>query len=378
MNTLPTTPPAFDINEHIRSIVLDRESGVALHAQLRSSLRRIIQATPPQVEKLTPENSMTEILGVSQVTVRKALDGLVEEGLIERKRAIGTVIKRRSDKSVQPTQIAVIVPDYPSVAIQSHMGALNAQAGANNIRLTLIALARGENWHSCKHQISFSAAEGGVILLNNSPQTTFDLYAHLHEQGYATVAIGAPLDNCPCNTVSIDNRAFVQSGLERLAANGHRRIAFVVGEPEEFPETQERIRHFEELSGLMGLSEAEVIRCGTHDWENSSEASAHAVANRCKLASPPTAYFGISDVCAAGTLFGLNKAGLQVPQDASILSYDGTELTRIVQPKLTTLVTPMNTFAKTVISMLTPGLKQDQCLLVKPEFRDGNSILPLN
>lgn len=369
----PTISNTFDWEDHLRSVVLDRESGISLHSQLRSSLRRIIRSAPDNIQKITPENSMVGILGVSQATVRKALDGLVEEGLIERRRALGTVIKRPA-AAARLAHLAVIVPDFPSATTQSHVAALNAQASALGARVSLIALPKGESWRSSKRQLSFAASEGGVVLLGNSERTTIDLYHLLHEQGYSTVAIGTPLPGCPCNTVGIDNRIYVRTGLERLRQAGHRRIAFLVGEPEEVAEVQERVRCFEEEARDLGLDEAEVVHCGAHEWENPSEASTHTVAALWERPVRPTAIFGISDGCAAGALFGLTRLGVRVPEDVSILSYDGTDLTRIVHPKLDTLVTPMDRIAAAVISLFSSSQSQGRHIFLKPDYREGASV----
>ncbi|WP_232766942.1 substrate-binding domain-containing protein [Geminisphaera colitermitum] len=371
----------WDWEKQIRSIVLDREGGIPLHVQLRTSLRRVIQSTPTHVEKLTPENTLTELLGVSQATVRTALNGLVEEGLIQRKRALGTVITR----PVQGTllkHVAVIAPNFPSYTQNAHLSALNALTSAQGTTLTLISFEKSDDWQACKRQITFGPAEGALVFLHNAPHTTIDLHGLLFQEGYRSVNIGPPLSGCLCNSVGISNRAFVRLGLQRLIAAGHRRILFLVSEPEEVPEVIERVTYFEEAACEFGLAvpdEAEVLHCGTHSWENSSEASAHTVEKfwqQRPVAHRPTAIFGISDGAAAGALFGLNRIGIRVPDDVSILSYDGTELTRIVQPKLSTLVTPMDTFAAAVLNLLNTGAS-DSHIFIDPEFREGDSLRTL-
>ncbi|MDR1280843.1 MAG: LacI family transcriptional regulator, partial [Opitutaceae bacterium] len=371
----------WDWEKNLRAIVLDRDNGIPLHVQLRTSLRRVIQATPGHIEKLTPENTLIDLLNVSQATVRRALDGLVEEGLIQRKRALGTVITRRHRNDTTLENIAVIAPDFPSHTISAHLAALTARAAAQGATLSLISLKRGDGWQTCKRQITFGPAKGGVIFLSNTLHSTIDLHHILSQEGYRTVHIGPPLANCTCNSVGISNPAFIRTGLGRLLRLGHRRILFMTGEPEEAPETVERIRAFENIAAELGLAlpaEAGVLHAGAHAWENASEAAAHAITafwRRRLAAARPTALFGISDGAAAGALFGLTRLGVRVPDDVSILSYDGSELTRIVQPKLATLVTPMDAFAAAVIDLLNTGAQNRQ-VFIDPEFREGESLRP--
>ncbi len=377
----------WDWEENLRAIVLDRDNGVPLHVQLRGSLRRIIQSAPKHIEKLTPENTLIDLLSVSQSTVRRALDGLVEEGLIQRKRALGTVITRRPAALTTLKHIAVIAPNFPSYSINAHLTALNAQTSAQGATLSLIAFNRGDDWHSCKRQITFGPSDGGVVFLGNTLHTTIDLHQLLSQEGYRTVYIGPPLANCTCNSVGISNHNFIRAGLRHLLHLGHRRITFVVGEPEEIAEVSERVNIFEKIAREFGLAftdtpattEAEVLHCGAHAWENASEASLHAITQLWQqrpAAQRPTAIFGLSDGAAAGALFGLTRLGIRVPNDVSILSYDGSELTRIVHPKLATLVTPMDTFAATVLRLLNTGAANEQ-VFIDPVFREGDSLRAL-
>ncbi len=367
-----STSGTFDCEEQLRSIVMDRENGVPLHVQLRHSLRRIIHDAPENAGKLTPENVMVKLLGVSQATVRKALDGLVEEGLIERRRALGTVIKHTSAKA-QLAQVALIVPNYESVPVNAHMTALTRQTASQGMKFSLITLDRGENWHSAKQQLSFGPSEGGVILLGNQVSTSVDLYNLLHSQGYPTVHIGTPLPDCSCNNVSISNSSGIRMGLQRLLEAGHRRILFLVGEPEESRSVKERVHYFEEISKELGLNEAQVLHCGIHEWENSAEASTHAMHSVWKQRKRPTAIFGVSDSCSVGALFGLNQLGVRVPDEVSIMSYGGTEITRMVSPKLSTVVFPIERFPGTIFNLLS-SRQQDRHVFIEPEYREGSSI----
>ncbi|MDR1280253.1 MAG: GntR family transcriptional regulator, partial [Opitutaceae bacterium] len=174
----------------IRNIILDRDNGVLLHAQLRNSLRRLIENAPEKSSKLPPESELVKLLNVAPSTVRKALDGLVTEGLIQRRRSIGTVIKPRSGAHWLKN-ISVIMPNYPSHTISAHLSALTRQMGLIGGKVNIITLGRGDDWRSCSQQLDFSPAEGGVVFFNHfSTPTLIDLHNTLQRQGYRTVLLG--------------------------------------------------------------------------------------------------------------------------------------------------------------------------------------------
>ena len=77
---------------------LDQDSPVPLHAQIEKYLRSLITKDKykNQGKFLPKEVSLSKKLGVSRNTIRQAINKLVQEGLIERKKGVGTkVINQR-------------------------------------------------------------------------------------------------------------------------------------------------------------------------------------------------------------------------------------------------------------------------------------------
>jgi GntR family transcriptional regulator, N-acetylglucosamine utilization regulator len=70
-----------------------------LYRRLQDALRRAIESSVigPQ-DALPPERDLATDFAVSRITVRKALDGLVAEGLLLRKQGAGTFVSGRVEK----------------------------------------------------------------------------------------------------------------------------------------------------------------------------------------------------------------------------------------------------------------------------------------
>jgi DNA-binding GntR family transcriptional regulator len=72
---------------------LDRSSPIPLYFQIAENLKRAIEdGTIKPGERLDNELDLTERLGVSRPTVRQAVQRLVEQGLVVRRRGLGTVV----------------------------------------------------------------------------------------------------------------------------------------------------------------------------------------------------------------------------------------------------------------------------------------------
>jgi DNA-binding GntR family transcriptional regulator len=72
---------------------LDRSSPIPLYFQIAENLKQAIEdGTLKPGERLDNELDLTERLGVSRPTVRQAVQRLVEQGLVIRRRGLGTVV----------------------------------------------------------------------------------------------------------------------------------------------------------------------------------------------------------------------------------------------------------------------------------------------
>lgn len=80
------------------SFSIDHKSAVPLHAQVENLLRELIASDDYQNGKLLPnEINFAKQLGISRNTVRQATNKLVYEGLLVRKKGVGT---KAADQSV--------------------------------------------------------------------------------------------------------------------------------------------------------------------------------------------------------------------------------------------------------------------------------------
>jgi len=80
---------------------LDRSNPTPLYQQLRRSMREAIEQDKLVPDEALPaERDIAHDLGVSRITVRKAIDGLVEEGLLDRRHGAGTFVASRIQKNM--------------------------------------------------------------------------------------------------------------------------------------------------------------------------------------------------------------------------------------------------------------------------------------
>lgn len=79
---------------------LDETSALPLYQQLQRALRQAIESRilSPD-DALPPERDLASEFSVSRITVRKAIDGLVNEGMLVRRQGSGTFVCSRVEKN---------------------------------------------------------------------------------------------------------------------------------------------------------------------------------------------------------------------------------------------------------------------------------------
>ena len=121
-----------------------------------------------------------------------------------------------------------------------------------------------------------------------------------------------------------------------LLSNGHRRIAFINGEPWMDAAT-DRLKGYRQALATADIAfDTSIVVNG--DWLPLS--GYKLTLDLLKRPKAPTAVFCSNDLMAVGALEAAREIGLDVPGDVSIMGYDDQELSRYTHPPLSTLVLP--------------------------------------
>ena len=70
------------------------------------------------------------------------------------------------------------------------------------------------------------------------------------------------------------------------------------------------------------------------------------------MKSDTTAVFAMSDTVAMGAIRALEDMGLRVPQDVSVIGFDGIEMGKYFIPRLTTIEQPVPDIARESVKVL--------------------------
>lgn len=86
---------------------VDRQSKLPLYDQIERNLRELIASGKLKTgEMIPPEWELAELYGVSRLTVRKALDELVQRHWLSKRHGVGTFVTKPSVTSIAPSKLS--------------------------------------------------------------------------------------------------------------------------------------------------------------------------------------------------------------------------------------------------------------------------------
>lgn len=172
---------------------------------------------------------------------------------------------------------------------------------------------------------------------------------------FATVnAVNAGLPRAA--SVSIDDRRMGREAMEMLIRAGHTKIAIFGGSRNQGDGLADRY-----IGAREACEQASVPFDETRYVETrfSLEDAYNAARNFFATRSDTTAVFAMSDMVAMGVIRALRDIGRRVPEDVSVVGFDGVEMGKYFIPSLSTIVQPQEEIARQSVDVLLDMMEKD-------------------
>lgn len=200
-------------------------------------------------------------------------------------------------------------------------------------------------------------------------------YARLLDEGARIVFVNGAVNTLDVPSVGVDERAAGEIATQHLIDLGHERIGYVAG-LEHYVPTQLKAAGRETALRAAGLDAG-----GLSAYADFSAAGGmRALAQLLARPDPPSAVICSSDMMAIGALHEAARRNLRVPDDLSIVGFDGIDATRWSIPELTTVEQPIVQIADTAVQTLLTLIEQPGRALpnsyYRPQLRVRASTAP--
>ena len=170
--------------------------------------------------------------------------------------------------------------------------------------------------------------------------------------------ISAEKANLPrAGSVFIDNRMMGRLAMQTLIDAGHTKIAIFGGARQSDDGFGQRYQ-----GAMEALEKAGIPFDGERyvDTRFSLRGAYDTARGFFAMKPDTTAVFAMSDTVAMGVIRALADVGRRVPQDVSVVGYDGIEMGKYFLPRLTTVEQPINDIARESVAMLMGMLEKGE------------------
>ena len=198
----------------------------------------------------------------------------------------------------------------------------------------------------------------GMIVSLAINEENEDELAELAEDNFPVVQIDRKIPEADFPAVVIDNQAAAYKAVKYLIELGHQKIAHISGDLA-VKTSQDRLTGFKQILVERNLTvPAEWIREGDY----SSQSGYEEMKELLKLEPRPTAVFIANDLMGLGAYEAVFEAGLEIPEDISIVGYDDIDVASVIRPALTTISQPEYELGIAAVEMLLKNLEDGQSL----------------
>jgi len=319
--------------------------GQPLYFAVRDAIRAVVEtgAYGPG-ERLPSTKEISERMGVSLVTVHRALQELVSAGVVRRGQGRGTFVHEEYSRRAAQAglRLGLVFHAQSSLADSYHGRVLEGvRRVADERGVDLVILRFGEDWRNECH---------GYIYVNPFEEQLDRPPRFGQESGPPIVLVGASYERAGVASIDIDNVDVARQAVAHLAELGHRRVGFV-GDSSAVSNSRDRREGFAlacERFGLEPRDDAWVLCDG---WRL-DDAAADRLLAVLTARDRPTAVFAGGYYFALDVYAAARRAGLRIPQDVTVVGVDDPPSAGHLSPPLTTVRQPLDELGRAAAELL--------------------------
>ncbi len=315
---------------------------------------------------LPTEQELCNKFEASRQTIRQALSILVSDGLIERKQGSGSHICDLSKVSQKSLRVIAVVTSYISDYIfPSILREIENVLSVNNCTPLLFA-TQNQVWNErkvLKNLLSIDNLNGVLVEGTKSslPNPNIDLYKKLIAKNIPIVFLHSNYPELSeCYSVLEDNYSGGQMLVNYLYDKGHRKIAGIF--------KNDDIQGYKRYSGYIDtlrnlnlqFDDSQIFWYNT-EFKNQLIHNNKGIEQILPILDGCTAVICYNDEIASRLVNHLNKIGIKIPDDLSIVSFDNSQYSELSIPRITSLSHGIHNIGRTASKIMIKLLNHEKC-----------------
>lgn len=245
-----------------------------------------------------------------------------------------------------------------SQIIPQVLEAVNRAVIVNGYNLMIANLDRDESSERHILDLAFGGSVRGALIL--SSQLPVVANRSLADAGLPIVSLLLDMSGESVSSVVTNDRQAVREATRELLRLGHERFFYIAGPAGNYHDV-ERFGGLQEALRDAGLSDEHVIRSGGKlTYQFGFQTGLEAAEDFAALDIKPTAVVATSDDMAISFMSKIQTMGWRVPEDLSIVSFDGSPVCAYCAPPLSTIEQPMEALGEAAARLLIDQMERSE------------------
>lgn len=291
-----------------------------------------------QASKRVNQADIARLAEVSVSTVSRALSGQMgmSAELRERIRRIADNLGYAEALRSAATEHAVVyLPMHPvngglHPIFQEILESARATAEQEGLALYPKLLPEGAVDLACVERNRETHGTNAAIMFYTNPLP--EVADYFQREGSLVLVNAVDMD-MRFDSVIANNYAGARLATRAMIESGHRRLLFVTGDLRH--PWMERVRGFRDAVAMAGDVEGEVLEIGHDRYETALSRFAEIFGRKERL--PFTGIVCVNDLTATGVMQAASDHGLTIPDDVSVIGFEGMAFAEMTTPRLATI-----------------------------------------
>lgn len=321
-------------------------------------------------DPLPTQIDLAKEYNTSEITSRRALSDLVQEGYVYRIRGKGSFIQENPTAGSGSRPIRTIyfahrnqIDSFDHPFFGDMFDGIKEVCEENGIDFHL--------WNIGGNYELPDDPQAGIVLLTTKEDFDLSRLSAWQQENRRIVTVHFYYPHLGIPYVIVDNLTGGYLATQHLLSLGHKRIGVILTGDSLMDINQEfslRLQGYRlALSQHQIAFDPELVAFMSGGKER-LEMGAEGFRRLMKLDNPPTAIFATSDYKAIGAMEAAGEMGLKVPEEISVMGYDDFKVSKYTYPSLSTVNQNTKKLGQRAAEILLFELKEGQSQILKDEI----------
>lgn len=258
-------------------------------------------------------------------------------------------------KQLYRTTVLVVVKGTGNELFSEMLESIQAMMAATNHPLAVDYMDEDSDEVRRAIQLCKEKKPAGILFLGGNNRNFLNAFAEIDIPCVLVTNDASALPFPNLSSVATDDQAAARSAIEALIQMGHKKIAVIGGDRELSDTSRLRFEGCRQAFAQYGIAfdEEKDYQGVRYSYEGGYQATKTLIADGCRH----SAIFAVADVMAIGAIRALGDSGFRVPEDVSVMGYDGLPLGSYLVPQLATVRQSAQVIAQRSVEILLKAIQ---------------------